>query len=141
MPCRESPRASSSTPRLSETETRALLIRIMCPLRSWAHGRNPSSPVSQCDLLSAPGGCVMIPEPITNYLYEHAVPFRASEHPYDVTAQRTAQAAHVSGRRFGKTVVLEQDGRYYLVVLPATEHLDLAAARELLGPNVRLASE
>jgi len=83
----------------------------------------------------------MIPEPITNYLYEHAVPFRASEHPYDVTAQRTAQAAHVSGRRFGKTVVLEQDGRYYLVVLPPTEHLDLAAARDLLGPNVRLASE
>jgi Ala-tRNA(Pro) deacylase len=83
----------------------------------------------------------MIPEPIRNYLDEHAVPFRASEHAYDVTAQRTAQAAHVSGKCFGKTVVLERDGSYILVVLPATEHLDLAAARETLGPNVRLASE
>jgi Ala-tRNA(Pro) deacylase len=83
----------------------------------------------------------MIPEPIKHYLDEHAVPFRASEHPYGITAQRTAEEAHVPGRRFGKTVVLEQNGRYYLVVVPAAEMLDLAAARELLGPGVRLASE
>jgi Ala-tRNA(Pro) deacylase len=83
----------------------------------------------------------MIPDPIKRYLDEHAVPFRASEHPYGVTAQRTAEEAHVSGRRFGKTVVLEQNGRYYLCVVPAAEMLDLGAARELLGPGVRLASE
>ena len=83
----------------------------------------------------------MIPEPIRNYLDEHAVPFRASEHRYGVTAQQTAQEAHVSGRRFGKTVVLEQDGRYILALIPATEHLDLGAASDLLGPGVRLASE
>lgn len=83
----------------------------------------------------------MIPEPIRNYLDEHSVPFRAIEHRYEVTAQHTAQEAHVSGRRFGKTVVLEQNGNYILVVLPATEHLDLGAARELLGGDVRLANE
>ncbi len=83
----------------------------------------------------------MIPEPIRNYLDEHAVPFRASEHPYDVTAQRTAQAAHVPGRSFGKTVVLVQNGQYILAVVPATEHLDLDAASDMLGPGVRLATE
>ena len=83
----------------------------------------------------------MIPEPIRNYLDEHAVPFRASEHRYGVTAQQTAQEAHVSGKRFGKTVVLEQDGRYILALIPATEHLDLGAASDLLGAGVRLASE
>ena len=83
----------------------------------------------------------MIPEPIRNYLEDHAVPFRASEHRYGVTAQQTAEEAHVKGKRFGKTVVLEQDGQYILAVIPATEHLDLGALREQLGPNVRLASE
>ena len=83
----------------------------------------------------------MIPDPIRSYLDEHAIPFRASEHPYGVTAQQTAEEAHVSGRRFGKTVVLEQDGRYILAVVPAAEQLDLAAAGALLGPGVRLASE
>jgi Ala-tRNA(Pro) deacylase len=83
----------------------------------------------------------MIPDPIKNYLDDHAVPFRSSEHPYDVTAQRTAQAAHVSGTRFGKTIVIKQDGQYFLVVVPATESVDLAALRDLLGPGVALASE
>ncbi len=83
----------------------------------------------------------MIPEPIRNYLMDHAVPFRTSEHRYGVTAQRTAEEAHVSGKRFGKTVVLEQNGNYILAVIPATEHLDLDAASDLLGPGVRLASE
>ena len=83
----------------------------------------------------------MIPEPIRSYLDEHAVPFRTSTHPYGVTAQRTAEEAHVSGKRFGKTLVLEQNGRYILAVVPASEHLDMAAARDLLGGEVQLANE
>ncbi len=83
----------------------------------------------------------MIPDPIKNYLDDHAVPFRASEHPYDVTAQRTAQAAHVSGTRFGKTIIVKRGGEYFMVVVPATESVDLTALRDLLGPNVGLASE
>lgn len=83
----------------------------------------------------------MIPDPIKNYLDEHGVPFRASDHPYEVTAQRTAQQAHVSGRRFGKTVVLKQEGRYLLAVVPATKTVDLVALRDILGPGITLASE
>jgi Ala-tRNA(Pro) deacylase len=83
----------------------------------------------------------MIPDPIKNYLDDHAVPFRASEHPYVVTAQRTAQQAHVPGRRFGKTIVIKVNGAYALVVLPATESVDLAALRDILGPGVELARE
>jgi Ala-tRNA(Pro) deacylase len=83
----------------------------------------------------------MVPLPIKNYLEEHGTPFRASEHPYGVTAQMTAQRAHVSGKRFAKTVVLKQDGRYLLVVVPATESVNLSALRDLYGPAITLASE
>jgi Ala-tRNA(Pro) deacylase len=83
----------------------------------------------------------MVPDPIKNYLDEHGVPFRAGEHPYGVTAQRTAQQAHVPGRRFGKTVVLKQNGRYLLVVVPAAESVDIKALSEMLGPGLMLATE
>lgn len=83
----------------------------------------------------------MVPLPIKNYLEERGVPFRASEHPHGVTAQRTAQEAHVSGKRFGKTVVLKQDGHFLLAVVPAAETVNLAALKETLGPGITLASE
>ena len=83
----------------------------------------------------------MVPLPIKNYLEERGVPFRASEHPYGVTAQMTAQQARVSGKRFGKTVVLKQDGHYLLALVPAAESVDLAALGDSLGPGITLASE
>ena len=83
----------------------------------------------------------MIPDPIKNYLDDHAVPFRASEHAYGVTAQRTAQAAHVAGARFGKTIIVRQGSQYFMVVVPATESVDVAALADLLGPGVAIASE
>jgi Ala-tRNA(Pro) deacylase len=83
----------------------------------------------------------MVPLPIKNYLEERRVPFRASEHPYGVTAQLTAQQAHVSGKRFGKTVVLKQNGRFLLALVPAAESVDLAALGDLFGPGIALANE
>ncbi len=83
----------------------------------------------------------MVPDPIKNYLADRGIPFRISEHPYGVTAQQTAQRAHVSGKRFGKTVVLKQNGKYLIDVVPASESVDLTALRDVLGPGIELASE
>jgi Ala-tRNA(Pro) deacylase len=83
----------------------------------------------------------MVPSSIKNYLDDHRVPFRASEHPFGVTAQMTAYRAHVSGKRFGKTVVLKQNGQFLIAVVPASETIDLAALNDILGPGITLASE
>ncbi len=83
----------------------------------------------------------MIPDQIRNYLDERGVAFRASTHPYGVTAQQTAQRAHVSGKRFGKTVVLKQGQKYVIALMPADESVDLAALCDLVGPGIELASE
>jgi Ala-tRNA(Pro) deacylase len=83
----------------------------------------------------------MVPLPIKNYLEQRRVPFRASEHPFGVTARMTAQHAHVSGKRFGKTVVLKQNGRFLLALVPAAETVDLSALADLIGPGITLASE
>lgn len=83
----------------------------------------------------------MVSEQIKSYLEKRGVPFRAVPHPYGITAQETAERAHVSGKKFGKTVVLRRDGEYVMALLPADEWVDLVALRELLGPGIDLADE
>jgi Ala-tRNA(Pro) deacylase len=83
----------------------------------------------------------MVPATIKNYLDERRVPFRTSEHPFGVTAQMTAYRAHVSGKRFGKTVLLKQNGRYLIALVPAAETVDLAVLNEIMGPGITLAGE
>jgi Ala-tRNA(Pro) deacylase len=83
----------------------------------------------------------MIPNEIKNYLDRQGVPYRQATHPYTVTAQRTAQATHVSGKQFGKTVVLRRGKDYMIAVVPATERLDLDTLRDVLGPGIELADE
>ena len=83
----------------------------------------------------------MVSEQIRSYLEERGVPFRALAHPRGVTAQETAQRAHVSGKKFGKTIVLQKDGQYMIALLPADEWVDLAALADVLGPGVDLAKE
>lgn len=83
----------------------------------------------------------MVPATIKDYLDDRRVPFRASEHPFGVTAQMTAFRAHVSGKRFGKTVVLKQNGNYLLALVPASETIDMAALNDRIGPGITLASE
>jgi Ala-tRNA(Pro) deacylase len=83
----------------------------------------------------------MIPTTIKSYLDERGVAFRATAHPHGVTAQEIAQQAHVSGKRFGKTIVLKQGDHYLIALVPADERVDLGAMCDLIGPGIELASE
>jgi Ala-tRNA(Pro) deacylase len=83
----------------------------------------------------------MMPTTIKNYLDERGIPFRAAAHPAGVTAQEIAQRAHISGKRFGKTIVLKQGDRFLMAVVPADERVDLDALRDLIGPGLELATE
>ena len=83
----------------------------------------------------------MIPTSIRSDLQQRGVPYREVSHAYQVTAQETAAAAHVSGKRFAKTVVLKQGDHFILAVLPAHEQVDLARWGRALGEPVALAEE
>lgn len=83
-----------------------------------------------------------IPERLTRFLESRKIPFRAETHSEAFTAQQTAQAAHVPGRAFAKSVVLSVDGKTWLAVLPATERVDLKRVGECLSARkVRMAKE
>ncbi len=83
-----------------------------------------------------------IPEKLTRFLQERKVPYSATTHPEAFTAQQAAQAAHVPGRAFAKSVLVNVDGKICMAVVPATERVDLARLQKCLdAKKARLASE
>ena len=64
------------------------------------------------------------------------------EHPPAATAREVADSAHVPGRDFAKTIIVERHGEMAMVVLPADRKILLPDLREMLGDHgLKLATE
>jgi Ala-tRNA(Pro) deacylase len=78
---------------------------------------------------------------ILDYLSGQNVDFTVKHHELRYTAQQEAQAQHLSGHIFAKTVIVHANGEYVLLVLPASCRVNLKAVEALLGAEPRMASE
>jgi len=78
---------------------------------------------------------------LESHLRENGVAFEVQEHPTAYTAQKIAASEHVPGRMFAKVVMASTDGDLVMLVLPAPSVVDVAKLSEVLGKQVRLASE
>jgi Ala-tRNA(Pro) deacylase len=84
----------------------------------------------------------MVAQRLKEFLDQNGVRYETIAHRTTYTAQRTAQAAHIPGKDVAKTVVVNLDGRMALVVLPASEHVDLRQLQAATGTKqVDLAAE
>jgi Ala-tRNA(Pro) deacylase len=76
------------------------------------------------------------------FLDEHQVRYVTMGHSPAYTAQEIAAATHIPGRALAKTVMVKVDGRMTMVVLPASDKIDLQLLKKLLGASkTELASE
>jgi Ala-tRNA(Pro) deacylase len=82
-------------------------------------------------------------QPLLDWLASHDIEFEIHQHDVAFTARATAAAERVDPRTFAKVVaVAGPDGRKVLLVLDATDLLDLGKARHALGlSDVRLLNE
>jgi Ala-tRNA(Pro) deacylase len=80
-------------------------------------------------------------ERLESYLRENGVSFEVEEHPTAYTAQKIAATEHVPGRMFAKVVMAITNGDLVMLVLPAPSVVDVGKVAEVLGEDVRLASE
>lgn len=81
-------------------------------------------------------------ERLEAYLRENGVGFEVHEHPSTFTAQQTAAAEHVPGRRFAKVVMVMADDQLRMLVMPAPELVDRERTRAAIGAKeVRIARE
>lgn len=84
----------------------------------------------------------MLSPRLHNFLDQRQAPYTTQQHPRTVTAQQTADAAHIGNRHFAKTVVLKVDGGLAMMVMPAAYRVDLTRlSRALGGSEVLLAQE
>lgn len=75
----------------------------------------------------------MVPQKLREYLDSRNVRYSVISHSPTFTAQETASIAHIPGREIAKTVIVKADGRMMMVVLPASEMVDLRSLRKAVG--------
>jgi len=78
---------------------------------------------------------------VSKYLAEYDVPYDVMGHTHTASSAESAAVAHVPGDRLAKSVVLEDDQGYLMVVLPANRRLDLSELQRQLKRNLELANE
>ena len=79
---------------------------------------------------------------LREFLDSHNIKYLVISHSLAYTAQGVAALAHVSGKRLAKTVIVKIDGLLAMVVIAASEHVDLDLLRILTGAKtIEIASE
>jgi len=79
---------------------------------------------------------------LINYLDQHDVKYVTIRHSEAFTASEIAQTAHIPGKELAKTVMVKLDGEMVMVVLPATEMIDLERLGHSTGAtDVEIAPE
>jgi len=92
-------------------------------------------------IMSAEGKIMSIATTVSKYLAEYDVPYDVMSHTHTVSSAESAAVAHVPGDRLAKSVVLEDDQGYLMVVLPANRRVDLSELQRQLKRNLELANE
>ena len=79
---------------------------------------------------------------LREFLDSQQIKYLVISHSPGYTAQGIAAAAHVSGKKLAKTVIVKLDGILAMAVVPAFEHVDMDRLKHLTGCNcVEIASE
>jgi Ala-tRNA(Pro) deacylase len=78
---------------------------------------------------------------LADYLRTHPVQYDLVKHPPTGNSLESAAATQVPADRIAKAVVLEDDERFLIAVLPASRKVDLEALRSCTGRMLRLATE
>ena len=83
-----------------------------------------------------------IPRNIKQYLFHCYASYTHKKHTVAFTSQEIAQAEHVSGRQFAKTVILNSGQKLIMAVVPADHIIDIDTLKEKIGcDHLTLASE
>jgi Ala-tRNA(Pro) deacylase len=84
----------------------------------------------------------MLATRLIKLLHDKHVKYSTISHQRTLTAQETAESAHVPGINFAKTVIVLIDGKYAMAVLPAQYKIHLGLLKQQTKANqVSLATE
>ena len=84
---------------------------------------------------------MVIATTVQRFLAEHAVEYDLVPHPHSGSSHETAEAAHVSEDHIAKAVVVKDTSGYAMVVVPASNWVEIDHLRKELNRDLHLASE
>lgn len=70
---------------------------------------------------------------LREFLDQNAVKYVVISHSSAYTAQEVADSARIPGREIAKTVMVRLDGKWIMVVLPASEKIDFEQLKQATG--------
>ena len=78
---------------------------------------------------------------LEQYLQDQDIDFDVLHHNKTRTSLETASVSHISGNCIAKSVILEDDSGYVMVVVPASHQLDMTRVHEQMSRPLILAHE
>ena len=79
---------------------------------------------------------------LKNFLDDNNIKYVSIIHSQAFTAQETAESAHIPGDEMAKTVIVKIDEKPAMIVLPASEKIDLELVKSAVNADkVELATE
>ncbi len=82
-----------------------------------------------------------IAKTVEGYLNAQGVSYETLQHPHSQSSEETADAAFIWEDQLAKTVLLQDERGYLLVVVPASYQVDLAKLEHQLHRKLELARE
>ncbi|WP_078121271.1 aminoacyl-tRNA deacylase [Thiosocius teredinicola] len=78
---------------------------------------------------------------LREFLDDHHLPYDIERHPHTQSSRDTAEASHHPADRVAKCLLLKDDERYLLMVLPADRRLHLGELHRSMNRPICLATE
>ena len=72
---------------------------------------------------------------VSRYLDDHSVQYRMIPHEHSATSRESAHKADVREDRLAKAILLKDDQGMIMVIIPASNNLDMRAVRDETGRN------
>ena len=82
-----------------------------------------------------------VAETVQRYLEEHSVEYELVPHPHTGSSRETAEAAHVREDHIAKAVIVKDAAGFALVVVPASNWVDMDHLRKELNRDLQLGTE
>ena len=82
-----------------------------------------------------------VAETVQRYLEQHAVDYDLVAHPHTGSSHETAEAAQVREDHIAKAVMVRDTAGYAMIVVPASNWVDVEHLRRELDRDVHLAAE
>jgi Ala-tRNA(Pro) deacylase len=82
-----------------------------------------------------------VAETVQRFLEQHSVEYDLVPHPHTGSSHETAEAAHVSEDHIAKAVIVKDTAGFAMVVVPASNWVEVEHLRKELNRDFHLATE